>query len=77
MTTTINNTSSMYYLLLMNLQKKKKFILTAKEMRNIFVPDLFLRSAVAIVNKVNKFPIAPNPIQMKYVVNVTFKNGTL
>ena len=51
----------------MNLQKKgeKKFILTAKEMRNIFVPDLFLRSAVAIVNKVNKFPIAPNPIQMK------------
>ena len=77
MTTTINNTSSMYYLLLMNLQKKKKFILTAKEMRNMFVPDLFLRSAVAIVNKVNKFPIAPNPIQMKYVVNVTLKNGTL
>ena len=61
MTTTINNSSTITH----EFAKKKKFILTAKEMRNMFVPDLFLRSAVAIVNKVNKFPIAPNPIQMK------------
>ena len=64
MTTTINNSSTITHEFAKK-KEKKKFILTAKEMRNIFVPDLFLRSAVAIVNKVNKFPIAPNPMQMK------------
>jgi hypothetical protein len=36
-----------------------------KDMRKILVPVLFLRSAVAIVKRVMRFPIAPKPMQTK------------
>ena len=43
-----------------------KFVkLTVNEIRNTLVPDLFFLSAVAMVNKVIKFPTAPKPIHMK------------